>query len=262
MAGSAQATVHFSLSSACVDDGASGSTAAGNTCVFVPSSGTVSAVGSAWASTRNSGVGGAYDDLLERAVIHDASSNDAGVRWVDTDQGAREGIGSPDHSLDNTKVSGGSRTYGEVELILFDFGTDDVNLEGVDVSWKWGSNAKFSVLAYTGTEPFDPDVALDGVKLTVDEEELTSVGWEVVSTVTATTGVNDISGDSEGIFTSKWVVSAYSAEYDNGSRTKGGVKVSGVKGTFDEPGGGDSIPLPATLFLMAGALPWLRRRGG
>ena len=271
LSGAAQAAVHWTLDSSCVNSGsASSSTPAGNTCTFSADVGTVDAIGSGWASTVNSG--GSIDILLERAVIHEATTGAAGVRWVDTDAGNREGTGSPDHAMDNT--NGGS-SFREMELMLFDFGSESVNITDVDVAWRSGGDeAKFTVLAFTGTGPFDvfdPDTDLAGLELTHTTEELTGAGWDVVTTVSnvnadgdgfpAGAGLNDISGASAGVFSSKWIVSMHSEAFGGGAKKKGGFKIRGVKGGFDTPDPPQGVPLPSTaLLLIAGALPMLRRR--
>lgn len=136
--------------------------------------------------------------------------NADGPRGQDTIEGT-----SPEHAIDNDE---------RFDLVLFDFGTQLVELNQITLGW-WQQDADISVLAYTGN--LDPTNST-GTDYIGDrqawwnsdadkDEDLTSHGWSLIGNHdvdnTSTPGTQDINPGN--VASSYWLVSAYNPVFGN-----------------------------------------------
>jgi hypothetical protein len=231
------ATIKWSLGS-----GSCGS-AFGNVCAFAGDVSGSEVRVTAWANTREEN-GTRY---LEDAAVRTWSG---GLGVANRREG--EGIGQPNHAMDN---------YGSMDLLLFDFGDDAVTLSQVKLGG-WQTDSDISLLAWTG----QGTPVIDGRQYATTGEALTSNGWTLIGSY------GDVAGNTDATQTvdtaassSYWLVGAYNSVF--GACLSGTcspeddyVKVLELSGTMAPASSSTSVPAPGTLLLLAGVLPFLRRR--
>ncbi|MCG8610669.1 MAG: PEP-CTERM sorting domain-containing protein [Pseudomonadales bacterium] len=157
----------------------------------------------------------------------------------------------PDHSTDNTGNDG-------FDMILLEFETA-VNLSHLDLSWATddgGTNndgaADMSVGAFTGAGTMD----FASVSASKTWQEIVNLGWDTSSyNNISTSGYQAINIAS---YSKYWLIGAYNTAFGalNHTSFNDGVKLEGVKGTFDDeiPPPTGQVPEPGSLALFAGGL--------
>ncbi len=134
-----------------------------------------------------------------------------GVRNADGPRGQDSNEGtSPEHAIDNNE---------RFDLVLFDFGTQLVELNQITLGW-WSQDTDISVLAYTGnldpTDTTGTDYIGDREAWwnsdTDKNEDLTSHGWSLIGNHDVDNGpvptsTQDINPND--VASSYWLVSAY-----------------------------------------------------
>jgi MYXO-CTERM domain-containing protein len=206
---------------------------------------------SGWSTTGNTGDLG--DRRLEQSTVISWSGG-LGVKnkW--------EG-GSPQHAIDNNRQN---------DFVLLSF-AEAVKLTTVGVGW-WSHDFDMTILAYTGAgTPGLPENTLNPHDLAAGHTVgLTNDGWSLVGnylnpqdSYSVPTG-REFDINSQGLTSSYWLVGAYNSRVSGGSTSfdsndyfkllyAGGHTVTGG-------GGGNPVPVPGTLALVALGLPFLRRR--
>ncbi|OQW76418.1 MAG: hypothetical protein BVN35_06490 [Proteobacteria bacterium ST_bin11] len=185
--------------------------------------------------------------------------------------------GSPDHAIDN---DGGRNTTtdnpidGAVDALLFQFNAS-TSLSSLSVNWVNG-DADLSVLAYTGSLnsgalPTNADVSGESFA------NLLSRGWRFIGNYNMAVNTPKTI-NTDNIYSSYWLVSAYTGAAGSGKGDAAGVldfgndyfKLSsisgaacngsttgGVCGNSGGGGGVGSVPEPTSLLLLAsGILGW------
>ncbi len=253
--------VHWSLSG-CSDGASSGNPNYGNSCTFTDTNGTGTTVrATAWAN-RDSNTNTVLDAAV-RQFGGGLGVNNRGEGYTNT---------GPMHTLDN----GGS-----LDLILFEFETSggsnrSVNLESIAQGFfsadSGYNDTDVSVLAWRGaSDPnLNSDLAgktwrSDTQNLDTDSNNPDTSGWDLIGNYQLNRTSNSLTAiNPNDVSSSYWLVGAYSWVFGGnvGSHSgKDGVKLSLLKGSFETPDTPPTgVPEPASLLLLAGVLPFMRRR--
>jgi len=261
--GVASAAVSWTFDSAnCVSTSPGGNCGTGannfaNTRTYAGSGGAGNVTVSGWSNT----IGG--DQQLEQGDITHYGGG-LGVRNADYDRGSPpqdpgENF-SPEHAVDNDD---------RFDLVLFDFGTQSVDLSQVAIGW-YQQDSDLTVLAYTGnSDPTDSNSA-DYIgdreawwnSAADNNEDLTSNGWTLIGNHDVDDGpapTNSQNINVGGIDSSYWIVAAYNEAFGS-SCSPAGIcqssyadffKISAVTGDIMDPPPGQGVPVPATLALIA-----------
>lgn len=187
-----------------------------------------------------------------KAAVTPQSGNGYGVGNVA--EGGKSANGwTGDHSVDNGGVGG-------TDALLLRFTSGAEALTQVTVGWT-GSDGDFSILRWVGA------AAPTEAQLMTNLQTDAMTGWELVSTVGGSGGVNTpdwvVSGFNKSNLTSSyWLLSAYDAGYGTStSGTKIGTVTTGVDqlkflavGTTSPLVPPQSVPEPVSLALVGVAL--------
>lgn len=150
----------------------------------------------AWANTGNT-------NLIDKAYLTNQGSSGMGIKNLDYNNGdAGEGT-SPEHAVDSDQ---------RIDSVLFSFAGDKVNLTSVTLGWS-ETDVDFSVYAYTGAG--SAVTALDAGSQS-NGGNLAALGWTLVSQYeaanfsgsTSTDKTISFAGDSQGVYSSYWLISA------------------------------------------------------
>jgi len=178
-----------------------------------------------------------------------------------------ETSGSPNHAIDNA---------GPEEFVLISF-AEAVKLTSVGVGW-YSGDFDMTILAYTGsgTPNLANNTLSPGDGPAGNSVGLTQAGWSLVGNYlfSSTTSTSDDAKqvgsnwqydiNTAGLTSSYWLVGAYNARVSGGSTGFEGndyFKLLYAGGhTVTGGGGGNPVPVPGTLALVALGLPFLRRR--
>ena len=168
----------------------------------------------AWANTQDT-------NLIEKAYLTPQDGSGMGIKNLDHNNGdAGEGT-PPEHAVDSDQ---------RIDSVLFSFAGDKVNLTSVTFGWS-ETDVDFSVYAYTGADAVG---ALDAGSQT-NGGDLAALGWTLVSQYegtnfsgsTSTDKTIGFAGDSLGVYSSYWLVSAGNKLGANDGQACSWVKVNG-----------------------------------
>lgn len=215
---------------------------------------------SGWANTADLSTGGTDNKVALGQITQ--YSGGLGVKNADASTSLTSGDynegNDPEHAIDNNQ---------RTDLVLFNFGANSVNLQSISLGW-YNTDTDLSVLAYTGSG--DPTSSLGNRKLTSTAQDLTTNGWTLIGNYDVDSGdttnpyTKDISGDSQGIKSSYWIVSSFSSGFGTCTGCQIGddyFKILTVAGTIPAtPRSG--VPEPATALLLGFGVPLARRFAG
>jgi hypothetical protein len=210
----------------------------------------------AWANTEPGGT----NNELNQAALNDFSGG-LGVTHADT--AFENDSTSPQHAMDND---------GRFDVMLFDFGGQEISLSEIDVGWR-SNDGDISVLAWTG--PGTPDV--DGALYSQGSQDLTSSGWTLIGNYDVNTSVGGgvyRQNIDTAVSSSYWLIGAYNPVFGScsagdtcsyGSGNYDYVKLLALKGNLPDlpPPPSTGVPEPLSVLLLAGGLvplAWRRRR--
>lgn len=215
----------------------------------------IGATATGWANTSGSASPSINQPLQQGQV--QAWGGGLGVKNAETSGDSGEGS-NPEHAVDNND---------RYDSILYEFGKA-ISLTEVSLSW-WSNDSDITVMAYTDDAPFGGLAGLTYAQL------LTS-GWEVIGhyyNVGSMPGDKvDISADTQGIFSSYWLIGAannidgnlakdYSTCGSCGYKSDY-VKVAGLGGIYQTTHTPPGVPEPGSLALLGlGVLLMTRVRG-
>lgn len=159
---------------------------------------------------------------------------------------------SPEHAVDNND---------RFDLVLFDFGTQQVSLSGVLMGYVSG-DSDISVLALKE----GGDHSLAGIEYSDSVEGLTGPtgNWEHIGDY-SNVGVNSLAAiNSGGFHSTHWIIAAYNPVFDSSKHWTTGndaFKIELVKGELYNPGPDPSpAPVPGTALLLISGLAAIRYR--
>ena len=193
---------------------------------------------SAWSDTAgNSGTAPNIDPEIERVVDLDRNGN--GWAAINVDETPDRHCGYS-HSADNFGCD-----YTDYDFFLLDFGSQQVQLEGVYSSWNYNSDTQVSVAA------LNPGTGTNLTGLTIDSLLASSQG-SGSSTFYSSASVANYYADVDVSATSSlWIVSAYHTMFgtvDGATPNNDGFKLAGVSFTTNNP---STISEPSSFAILA-----------
>ncbi len=235
-------------------------TGTGNGNSLGQSSGGINLTTTGWADTADV-AGAGTNDTIQTAELIWANSTALGVQDQDEpDAAGSSTTSSPHHSTDSVRyVSGDTDPDGEFDMLLLDFGSTPVDLNGITLNWAVGGNAAstadVSILAWNGTG----SSTLTG-KTWSNVLASNGGGYTVVGSY-ANVGLSYFSIPTS-IESTKWLIGVYNPVFGTlagGDSADDGMKLASLQTSTTPPD--RDVPVPGTVALILAGLAALRVRG-